>query len=148
MESLTKEQNGFTLLEILIVLSVLTIILSISFFSLKSFWATMQKNMFLNQVQSDIYFAHSYAINREDTILFRFSRISHQYEAVSRDTNKVLINKKLPAAIRIEETNLPSFYITPDGNVSNFGTMMLNVNGKTVKITFYIGRGRFLVEEQ
>ncbi|MDQ0342204.1 competence protein ComGD [Lederbergia wuyishanensis] len=148
MEMLSKNQNGFTLLETLIVISVTTIILSFSFFTLKTFATLMQKNMFLNQLQSDLYLAHSYAINREETVTFRFSRISQQYEAVSKDANKAIINKKLPYSIRIEESNLPSFNITPDGNVSNFGTMLLNVNGKYVKITFYIGRGRFLVEEQ
>jgi len=61
----------------------------------------------------------------------------------------VIIQRKLPAGINIDrETNLSSFTITPDGNVSNFGKIILNVNGKRVKITFYIGRGRFLIEEE
>ncbi|MCR2820383.1 competence type IV pilus minor pilin ComGD [Lederbergia panacisoli] len=148
METLHKNNKGFTLLEVLIVISVMTIIFSFSFFTLKSFWVMMQKNMFLNQLQSDIYFGHSYALNQKETIIFRFSRINQQYEAVMRDTNKVIIKRKLPASIRIVETNLPSFAITPEGNVSNFGTMVISVNDKRMKITFYIGRGRFLIEEQ
>ncbi|MBS4217161.1 GspH/FimT family pseudopilin [Bacillus sp. FJAT-49711] len=145
---LNKNNKGFTLLEVLIVISVMTIIFSFSFFTMKSFWGLMQKNMFLNQLQSDIYFAHSYAINQQETIIFRFSSINQQYQAVTKDTNDVMIQRKFPAAIKIVESNIPSFSITPDGNVSNFGTMILSINEKRVKITFYIGRGRFLIEEQ
>ncbi|MBS4194648.1 competence type IV pilus minor pilin ComGD [Lederbergia citri] len=149
METFIKREDGFTLLEVMIVITVMTIILSFSFFTLTSFWALMQKNMFLNQLQSDLYYAHAYALNRQETINFRFTRITQQYEAASKDSNKMIIQRKLPAAINIDrETNLSSFTITPDGNVSNFGTMILNVKGKKVKITFYIGRGRFLIEEE
>lgn len=140
-------ERGFTLMEMLIVIGTISIILSFSLFTLKSFTDVVQKRTFIHQLKADIYYAHSYAINRKETVVFSFSPSSNKYEAVLRDSGDLLLRRKFPNSIYIAHTNLESFTITPAGTVSNFGTVTFRQNQQTIKITFYIGRGRFSIEE-
>lgn len=139
-------EKGFTLIEMMIVLAVISIILSFSVLTLKSFTEMIQKKMFVTQLESDLYYAYSYAINRRETVIFSFSMLSNEYEAVTA-SGKVIFERKLPHHIYIEKTNLHSFSITPRGTVSNFGTVNFRHNQKTFKMTVYIGRGRFSIEK-
>ncbi|MBS4176353.1 competence type IV pilus minor pilin ComGD [Lederbergia citrea] len=141
------KENGFTLLEILIVICVMTVLLSFSFFTIKSFSELMQKRAFISQIQSDLYYAHSYALSRRETVTVRFSILSNQYEAISGHSREIIVQRKIPKPIKLENSNVPSFIITPEGNVSNFGTVFFRLNDKRLKLTFFIGRGRFLVQE-
>ncbi|WP_062104692.1 competence type IV pilus minor pilin ComGD [Bacillus niameyensis] len=141
-----QSEKGFTLIEMMIVLAVISIILSFSILTLKSFSEMIQKKMFVTQLESDLYYAHSYALNRRETVVFSFSILSNEYNAVTA-TGEVIFVRKLPHSIYIEKTNLHSFSITPRGTVSNFGTVNFRHNQKTFKMTVYIGRGRFSIEK-
>lgn len=140
-------EYGFTLVEMIVVIGTITIILSFSLFTLKSFSDFIEKRTFIHQLKADVYYSHSYALNRRETIIFRFNMTSNMYEVLSRDSGELLIRRKLPQSIQITHTNLHSFTISPTGTVSNFGTITFRHNQDSFKITFYIGRGRFSIEE-
>lgn len=146
-----RNDHGFTLLEAMIVVAVITIMLTFSLITFQTFSEMMQRKTFIGQLKTDLYYLHSLAINQQKSIVFQFSVRNNQYEARFKDDNETskdeIFKRKLPQQIKIEKSNLPSFVITPDGNVSNFGTVHFRQQEKTFKITFYIGRGRFYVEE-
>lgn len=142
-----KETRAFTLMEVLIVIVVMTIILSFSLFTIKAFWETMQKRMFIHQLQADLYYAHAYAINRQEGVTFSFSKLNKRYEAIARQSNEVIIEREFPSHTSIVDSNLPRFIITSDGHISNFGTITFQCYEKKITFTFYVGRGRFKIEE-
>ena len=94
------------MIEVLIVMTVFTIILSFSVITIKSFWEHMQKRLFISQFQSDLYYAHSYAINRQETMVVKFTILNNLYEVVAAESNKTLIRRKMPKPIYLAETNI------------------------------------------
>ncbi|MCJ7839316.1 prepilin-type N-terminal cleavage/methylation domain-containing protein [Lederbergia sp. NSJ-179] len=143
-----RSRDGFTLIEMLIVLSVISIILLFSIFMFRSFSESMQKRLFFTQLESDLYYAHAYAQNRKEAVQVRFSRGSKQYEMlVGKQQPELFLIRKFPPSIYIKESTISSFVITPDGNVSTFGIITFQHNQTTVKVSFNIGKGRFNIEE-
>ena len=142
-----KGSKGFTLIETLIVLSVATLMLSFSIITINTFTVYMEKKMFIDQIQTDLYYAHAVAVGRKETLTVRFSPSGQRYEVVLRSKGKTIIEKRLPSSIYIESSNLPSFTITPDGTVSNFGKVTFRQNDRVFELNFSIGRGRFYIQE-
>lgn len=140
-----RSVKGFTLLEMLIVLAVVSIMLAVGIAGVKPVMEWVQKQMFITQLESDLYYAHSYAINRKETIVFRFSKEQNVYEAASG--RKTIIKRKFPDSIKMTGGNLSRFHITPEGTISYFGTVQFQVNDTAVKLTIYLGRGRFNVKK-
>ena len=140
-----KLEDGFTMLEVLIVMSVLTVLLSFSVIKLQPIWETMQKKMFITKLQADLYYAHSYAMNRKESVTVSFPRGNNEYQAIS--SKELLFKRQIPSPIILAATNLNSIVITAEGNVSNFGSMTFQMNDRKITMTFYIGRGRFLSKE-
>ncbi len=135
------------MLEVLIVISVLTVLLSFSVIKLQPIWETMQKKMFITKLQADLYYAHSYAMNRKESVTVSFPIGNNEYQAISGKSKELLFKRQIPSPIFLAATNLNSIVITAEGNVSNFGTMTFQMNDRKFTMTFYIGRGRFLVKE-
>ncbi|MEK3890745.1 competence type IV pilus minor pilin ComGD [Bacillus sp. FSL K6-3431] len=141
------DERGFTLLEVLIVITVLTVMLSFSVFTLGNFAEVMQKQLFITKLQSDLFYAQAYAIHQKEPVVVRFSKVKNGYQAMSKDTQTFLFERKIPAPIYLSESNLVSLTFTAEGTVSNFGTIIFKMGNKSIKLTFYIGRGRFSVQE-
>lgn len=140
-------QKGFTMLEMMIVITVLTIILSFSLHTMKSFVETLQKRMFISQLQSDLYYAQSYAINRQEHVVISFSVAKNEYQAIVYNTREPLYRRKIPTPIYLREINFLNLTITPEGTVTNFGTVAFALHNQRIKLTIYIGGGRFIVQE-
>ncbi len=147
MVRLIQSNKGFTLLEIMFVVVVLSVILSIALIQVKPTWDWLQKKMFISQIQSDLYYAHSYAINRKETVVIRISEAKNEYEARASSSNHLLFHRSIPRPIHITQSNLNHFHLTPQGTISNFGTVQFTSNGQSFKLTFHIGRGRFIVQQ-
>lgn len=142
-----KSERGFTLLEALIVVAVLTVMLSFSAMMIKPYWEKTQKRIFINQLQADLYYAHSYAVHRNERVDIVFSYANNDYQAILVDTGKPLFKKKIPDPIYLSEANVYRFRITPDGTISNFGTVIFQAAENKIKLTFFIGRGRFVIDQ-
>lgn len=136
--------RGFTLLELLVVLSVVSVVLSLGTAVLSPLLEWSQKKMFIAQLQSDLFHAHSHAIDKKENVIVTFSKEKNQYEAVAVQGD-VLFHRKIKPAT-ITEGTLSRFHITPEGNVSNFGKVNFRLNNLKIELTVYIGRGRFSVK--
>ncbi|MBS4209610.1 competence type IV pilus minor pilin ComGD [Bacillus sp. FJAT-50079] len=139
-----NRQDGFTLIEMLVVISVLTILLSFSLFSFKHFHDWMQRELFITQLQSDLYYAQAFAINRKESVHVKFLKEENQYEAVAQ-SGELLLKRKIRTPIYISELSVLSYTITSEGTVSHFGTVTFKHQDHSIQLTFYIGRGRFNV---
>ncbi len=143
-----RSRKGFTLLESLIVLTVVSVVLLLGIITVNPMVDWMKKRMFVSQLQSDLYYAYSHAINRKEKVSISFSRDDNRYSAIG-DSSGVLFNRDIthPVKIRGGSLNQLRFHITPDGTINHFGTVNFFLNDQPIDLTIHIGRGRFVVKE-
>lgn len=148
MLSKIHSKEGFTLIEMLIVLTVVSVVLVFGIFTMKPVMEWMQKRMFISQLQSDLYRAHSYAITRKEKISIVFLQDENRYYAEG-ESSGILLNRDVqpPVSITGGSLNQLRLHITHDGTINNFGNVDFEVNGQAIELAFHIGRGRFVVKE-
>ncbi|KQL53556.1 hypothetical protein AN964_08650 [Heyndrickxia shackletonii] len=138
--------KGFTLIEVLIVLLILTIFLSLSIASLKPLKSTLEKKMVISQLEADLYYAQTYTISRQELVTVQFYPAYNRY-MMKTAKGTVIVNRSMTSSVKLLNGSFNSFNILRDGNISRFGTLAFEINGQTFKLIFNIGRGRFRVQE-
>jgi len=138
--------RGYTLIEVLIVLLVLTVFLSLSLASFKPLKDTMDKKMIISQLEADLYYAQTYTISRQEIVTVQFYPAYNRYMMKTANGN-VIVNRSWDTSVKLIKGSFLSFTILRDGNISRFGTLTFEINGHTFELIFNIGRGRFRVQE-
>ena len=144
-----KNEEGFTLVEVLIVLGCLTLMLTIASAVTSKMFETYEQQAFLNQLEKDIYYAQVYAMENNTYVLLRFVTDQNEYSAYSYKTNSHIISTQKAESIKFKKVgNVPITYI-PAGNIQNPTTIYLtDKDGKTIyKLVFQLGRGRFYISK-
>ncbi|RDI41163.1 competence protein ComGD [Falsibacillus pallidus] len=140
------DENGFTLIEMMVVLSVFTVIMAAGLTKMERIPSVLEREFFISELKADLYYAQSYAVSRKETVYIKFYSASDQYRAYRIRDNKVLFDKKLPDSVDLLDSNLQSFMISGDGDISKFGTLNFSVYQKVVHMKIFIGKGRFVVQ--
>jgi|GEM_PF-1148364 prepilin-type N-terminal cleavage/methylation domain len=137
------EERGFTLAEMLWVMSILLFFLAVlplPFFSLRQ---QTEEKWALEQLVRDLSFAQQHALVTAKPVVFRYRTGSNGYEILEY-TGSVLIKRDFPGHMRISEQGLYQFIYLANGNINRFGYLYIFVNGKErYRIFFSIGSGRF-----
>lgn len=139
-------KQGFTLVEILIVLAVITILLVFTIGGLDKIRGAMQQQMFFDQLRADLYFAKSYAFGHDQRVTVRFQPEENKY-IIRAESDHILIERTLPSGIVISKSNLLTVDMLPTGTVNRFGKVTFQTKKNSVHLIFYIGRGRFTINE-
>ncbi len=142
-----KDSGGYTLVEMLVVLMIVSVILTWTFISFSPLKASFEKNLFLSQIQADLYYLQSYAINHQEGIMFDLYPTSNKYVALTM-TGKRILSRTFPPYVQFVQSNkIRSLMFYPNGHTNRFGSMYFFVGNSKVSLTFHIGEGRFYVEE-
>lgn len=141
------KSNGFTLIETLIVLSIVAIVSSGSFILMKPSKNSLENHLFLTQFQSDLYIAQQNAISHQREVSVTI--VPEQNYYYFREYNgKLILKRSYSPNITFKTSSLPwSFKFLPDGNVNQFGILYFQIGKKAYKLTMQLGKGRFYVEE-
>ncbi|MDY0408431.1 type II secretion system protein [Virgibacillus soli] len=134
-----KQYNGFTLIETIICLSILSIML---LFTIPITYTTIDKQketQFLNNLQSDILFLQNMSINkRGHDIHVEF--LSHHYLIYTGLFNFPTMRQypngweALPQSM--QKISFTNGYITPAGSV------LFRTSTKEIRVVFPLGKGR------
>ncbi|WP_034757947.1 competence type IV pilus minor pilin ComGD [Rossellomorea vietnamensis] len=142
-----KAEAGYTLVEMLIVLLIFTILLSWVGFSIAPLKDHTEKELFISQLESDLYQIQSYSINHQVPTLLIFYPYTNKYVAKT-GASQTIVSRKLPAGIQIALTNsLEEITFYPDGNTNQFGRVNFKMGDVNMYLMFQIGQGRFYVQE-
>jgi competence protein ComGD len=142
-------QEGFTLIESLLVLSVFIIISSITAFTLKPQYSTIDDEAFLSQLQTDLLYAQQYAISHQHEVTVIFMSDQNKYNIYMRSDLPNIIERNYSTNMTVYGGSLPLFFkFLPDGNVNKFGSFYIKSNKKNYRFTVLIGKGRFYVIEE
>jgi competence protein ComGD len=143
------DSRGFTLIETLIVLSIVAVITTVTMFEINPKMNRFDNHLFLTQLQSDFYFAQQYAISHQQELTVVFDLQQKRYYIRGKfDSAFTVVEKQFPPKVSVKYGSLPlTFKILPDGNVSHFGSLYIYIDRKEYKLTFLLGKGRFYIVE-
>ncbi|WP_409301656.1 competence type IV pilus minor pilin ComGD [Peribacillus sp. SCS-155] len=146
-----EPESGFTLSEMLIVLAAFLIIVSVSANLFPRFVLKLEIRHFIQQLGDDLYYAEQYAISHEQyiSILIKNNvQPSHSsYQLISADGTQIS-SREIPDGILIEKgTAALRIFITNTGSFTSSGTWYVRKGSDVYKVTFYLGKGRFKIEE-
>jgi competence protein ComGD len=143
-----NDQNGFTLIESLLVLSIFMIISSITVFSLKPQHSVLEDEAFLTQLKADLYYSQQYAISHQHEVTVVFLPAQYRYYMLLRPDLPPIVMRNYSTNIYLVEGSIPLFFrFLNDGNVNQFGSFLIQTKNKTYQMTLLIGKGRFYVKE-
>lgn len=142
-------QQGFTLAESLVVLSIFMILSSVTVFSLKPQHTMVEAEALLTQLKADLFYAQSYAMSHQQEVSVVILPNESKYSLVLRSDQPHLLDRTYSSSFHIIEGSMPLYFkFQPDGNVNKFGSFFIETEKKTYRMTILIGKGRFYVTEQ
>ncbi|WP_171910694.1 competence type IV pilus minor pilin ComGD [Rossellomorea aquimaris] len=140
-------QGGYTFIEMLLVILILTVLLSFAAFSTAPLKEHTGKKFFISQLQSDLYLIQSQSFFSQSSMTLLFYPDANKYVAKDYYGN-TMITRALPPGIKFSKSNnLNEIIFTASGNTNRFGPVYFNSGSTTIKLSFQIGQGRFYVQE-
>lgn len=141
-----KKQNGFTLLEVLIVLGIWSVLILLSsplhFASLDK----QQETQFLETLKFDVLYIQSLSIGSSyQATVIEFTENDY---TISDRTGKTLIRRKAPSGSSIKYRTSRQISFNNHGSVRKPGTITLETKYDKYKIVFPLGKARCYIEKQ
>lgn len=150
MEQFRLNERGFTLVETILVLSIVMVITASVVYVTTSRIEAAEEKRFFRQFHLDMQKIQSIAIGETKYTHIYFDEIGSKYVGEWAKTR--LFEYKVPKHIRLSaDSSLKRVSFHPNGMVSQFGTFLFEIEKgtKTVTktVTVYIGTGRLNYEE-
>lgn len=146
MVEVQRNEKGFTLIETILVLSIVMVITSSIIYVTTSKAAEVEERRFFRQFHLDMQRLQSLAIAESKYTHIYFDGNGTKY--VGGLTDAPLFEYKLPNHMRLAmESTLKRVSFHPNGTVSQFGTFYFDTSRGEKTVTIYIGGGRVNYEE-
>lgn len=108
----------------------------------------LERSLFFSQFKSDFYYAQQYAIANQQMLFFSFLPSEFTYYIKNQD-GTFQIKRQFEENIIIREGTLSLFFrVNPNGNVSKFGSIYIQIGKETYRLIIHIGKGRFYVVKE
>lgn len=147
-----RNQKGFTLIEILFVLSIVLVIASVTTISIRPQYLNSEKEHFLSNLRADLLYSQQYAISQQKHLVVFILPKENRYFVIEKLSNKFIVERSIPEGIKVEKSSLGviniDFEFGPDGGVNRFGTIYFMIGKERYKITLQIGVGRLYVVKE
>ncbi|SER80985.1 competence type IV pilus minor pilin ComGD [Psychrobacillus sp. OK032] len=150
MGRVKRNEKGFTLVETILMLSIVTVLTSSIVYVTTSKIEAAEEKRFFRQFHLDMQKIQSIAIGETKYTHIYFDENGSKY--VGEWANTRLFEFKVPKHMRLSiDSNLKRVSFHPNGMVTQFGTFLFEIKKgtKTVtkSVTVYIGTGRLKYEE-
>jgi len=144
-----SNQKGFTLIEMLIVLTIVSVLTFIAIPRINGLIQAKEMNYFLEQFREDMLYAQQYAMVRKVSVAVLFYPYQSTYRITEGNTlGRVLLRRTYSANLEIQPATLQSpLMFLKNGNVNKSGTILITNGEQTYKIVFLLGKGRFYVQK-
>jgi competence protein ComGD len=140
-----NNNNGFTLIESIFVLSMFALIVSFSFLIVRPQMFFLDKQLFFSQFKDDLYYMQQYAISNHTVVSVNILPQSHRYYAKDQNGNYI-VDRIYSNKVNIREGSQKLYFrYNTSGNINTFGTLYIDIQEERYKFTFNIGKGRFYV---
>lgn len=145
-----NHSGGFTMVEMLIVLSAFLMLSLTSAFLFTPQKDMLEKELFFSQLKSDLLYSQQYAMSHQETVTFHFVPENNSYHIHRMDYYApFLAERHYSSDIKVERGTLNlMFQYMPDGNIDSFGSIYITAGSRKYKMMIQIGKGRFYVMEE
>jgi competence protein ComGD len=145
-----NHSGGFTMVEMLIVLSAFLMLTLTSAFLFSPQKAMLEKDLFFSQLKSDLLYSQQYAISHQETITVHIVPEGNYYYIRGADyAAPYLALRHYSPQIKLKKGTMNLlFNYMPDGNIDSFGSIYVTAGAKKYKLMIQIGKGRFYVLEE
>lgn len=140
-----NEEAGFTLVELLLVLAIISVILLIAVPPALSAYETKQKELFFDLLEADLLNSQSYSM-QQGNILHLIFREDHYFLYNPQEESERII-RYYPNDLRANNFVNTRISFNQKGSVIPVTTLILSSDVARVKLVFPLGKGRFYVEE-
>jgi competence protein ComGD len=145
---LHRNANGFTLIEMLLVLFIIMTIMTISYFHLRTSYEEKVIKQFLELFQEDIWLAQGYAISHSQSIELSIFNDQSYYDLRESGFRKLVYKRSFDHELQLRPLTITNpIKFLPNGNINQPGTMYVMYDQQTYKVVFQLGRGRFHIEK-
>lgn len=148
-----NRQSGYTLVEMMVVVTVFTLMTAIVLISFRPLSEAKTADNFIEQVQDDLYYAQSLAVSRRETVRFQFHPDDYYYRIKSGsvlEDDYVKLKRHYSEAIKVTKGSGSlglEVSFNRNGNVGQAGTILFDTKKGKYKLVFNVGEGRFYVEK-
>ncbi|WP_270996760.1 competence type IV pilus minor pilin ComGD [Listeria seeligeri] len=140
------KSNAFTLLEMLLVLSISLAMISLTIFPLTNSLSVFNEKLLLEEMKASIYYAQLYAITSSQDTTISFTPTDNKLSAST--VNNTLFTVPLSPIIKLNQKKVENFrFSSLDGSINRFTTIHFTGTSKNYKLIFQIGKGRFRFEK-
>ncbi|WP_342525445.1 competence type IV pilus minor pilin ComGD [Chryseomicrobium sp. FSL W7-1435] len=144
MKSLNS-QNGFTLLEVIVVLAGLSVLIASATIYGQYNYLKLEESHFFTLLQQDILLAQSLAIERKQVTYVKFSSEQRKYTITTKFEAYKTVS--FPQSVQYKNNSFFStIEYTPAGTITSFGTAYFSTSDVDKKLTAFIGRGRVQID--
>ncbi|HWO96019.1 MAG TPA: competence type IV pilus minor pilin ComGD [Bacillus sp. (in: firmicutes)] len=143
-----QSKNGFTLLEVLVVLAVVHAIMFVTIVKIDPLMQQYRLYWFIRQLETDVFYAQETAITRGQVISLRFTPDKHEYFILAANTPAPIFRRSYDSRIQVELATLGSqIKFLSNGNISTSGTMFVSSSSIMYRVVFLLGTGRFYAQK-
>ncbi|TFJ93681.1 competence type IV pilus minor pilin ComGD [Lentibacillus salicampi] len=139
------QQNGFTLIEVLFVLGLVSVLILISAPIQLSVLDKKTEENFLETLEMDQLYMQSLSYNSRSRYRLAFTG-NKQYTI--KKSGKNILERKVPEGWEIETRTLPNISFNKNGTIRKPGTMAIKTPTRQYNLVCPLGKGRCYIEEQ
>lgn len=141
-------KNGFTLLETVLVLAIVSSMSLLFIANIVPIYNQKVLDTFLDTFEKDVMYAQQYALVNEEKAYIVFVPSQNKYTIEGTKLGSILIERKYDSRIKIEaEVFSNRITYNPNGSIRASGTMHISYYKQSYKVVFYLGKGRFALQE-
>lgn len=144
-----NKESGFTMIELILVLSVVTIMSAIIIPVGEKWIRASEEENALQSLIVTIHSLQSYAMANEAYTQLLFMKVGSRTAYVAAMPGREEFSRKLlPEGMYVlSSSNLKVVEFHGNGNIINSGTLMLGTKTGLIRITFQFQRGRMIISE-
>ncbi|MEI4791383.1 competence type IV pilus minor pilin ComGD [Bacillus sp. FJAT-53060] len=148
MNKLMTHEKGFTLIEQLMILLVLSILLSIVGEKVPNILESAEAKKQVNIIKQDLQFASYTAFIKKTRVKVEIHPQHVSYEVIDQNGDKVIASNQHTKGFIKHSTFSQGIHFNVNGHPSSGGSLIIQFGSQTYKLTIYLGSGRINVQKQ
>lgn len=141
-------QKGFTLLEMLIVLSIWSVLILFTIPINLNTLEKQQEDKFFETLALDVLYIQNLSASSKGYLHPRINLHEDRYIMRAGTLDNEMIERRIPEGWRIDFRTLPLIEFDPNGRMKTPGNIIIKTKDTTYNVIFPFGKGRYHVVEQ